>query len=107
MLKENLFASIGKLIASAFIQKDIKKAIRQADNDPELQSTLQSIKYHTDRLKDLQNNHCQKFPTSPQCKNKKKVRYDPKTDTFKPLKASGYNIPLETKPEASFKKKKR
>jgi hypothetical protein len=75
MINENLFTTIGKLIASTLSKKDIKKAIKQADEDPEIQSTLQSLEYHTKELDRLTKAHCARVPDSPNCKDNKKVRF--------------------------------
>jgi hypothetical protein len=80
-----LLLAIGQLIVYIFLNRKIKKAIREAENDPEQQAISESLKNSIEKSKALENNHAQKFPDSPLNKKKKKVRYDPITDTFKPL----------------------
>lgn len=78
MINENLFTTIGKLISSTLMKKDIRKAIKQADSDPDIQASLESLRFHTEELERLTKAHCARNPDSPHCKDTKKVfKFDP------------------------------
>lgn len=68
-LRENLFTELGKLIATAalkykFTMGDVKK-------DQDLNTTLESLKFHTSEYERKLKTHCERFPESKPCKEKK------------------------------------
>lgn len=71
-LQEGFFAEIGKLLSLSSIQKDLDKAKGMLDDDPDLQETMETLKYHYSKLQKTLPDFCKKYPDSPACKNLKK-----------------------------------
>lgn len=72
MLQENLFATIAKIITQTSLKKNLNQAMREAENDMDLKTTISSLQYHVNELERLEKIHCQRYPDSKQCKDKAK-----------------------------------
>lgn len=72
LLQENIFAEIGKLLSLSRIQKDLDKAKDLVEDDPDLQETMETLKYHYSKLEKTLPEFCKRYPNSPACKNLRK-----------------------------------
>ena len=64
-LTENLFTTIAKIIAVSKIKKT------KAKDDPELIASIESIRYHAQRLQKIMKMLCDRDPQNPKCKKGK------------------------------------
>lgn len=71
-IHENIFAEIGKLLSLSKIQKDLDKAKDMVEEDPDLQETMETLKYHYAKLEKTLPEFCKRYPNSPACKNLRK-----------------------------------
>ena len=60
-------SALVRLVFGGKAKKVMKTAVKAAKDDPELQAAFIDLKYHTDRLQDLIDSHCDEFPTSKNC----------------------------------------
>ena len=67
-LQENLFTTIGKLLALGQLKRNIGTAEKMTKGDAEIQATLQSMQYHAARLEKLLRSICERDPTDFRCK---------------------------------------
>ena len=74
MLRENIFTQIAKLLALSQLKKEIPKAIKELEGNPEVQASLESLKYHVQEADDLLTYLCKKYPDNPKCKQKGKSK---------------------------------
>lgn len=73
-LHENFFTMIAKILATPMMKVQFGRLNQKFQNDPELQSSLQSLKFYTDKLeKDLMM-HCKRHPDSKHCKDLSKSK---------------------------------
>lgn len=72
VLRENFFTAIAKLLASTVINRDLTQAKDMVADDPDLQSTLETLHYHYSKLEKTLPAFCKRYPTSPACKNLRK-----------------------------------
>ena len=72
MYMENIFSQIAKLLALPTIKKNIDKAGKMMEEDPELQSIIYNIKWNTQVLNDKLPSFCKRHPDSELCKDTKK-----------------------------------
>jgi len=56
-----------RVLFGAKVKKLFKQGVKIAKDDPELQAAFSDLKYHTDRLQDLVDSHCDDFPNSKHC----------------------------------------
>lgn len=68
-LRENLFTELGKLIVTAAMK--YKLTMGDMKKDPSLASTLKSLEFHTDECERQLKIHCDRFPESKPCKDRK------------------------------------
>lgn len=68
-LRENMFTEIGKLLVTAALK--YKLTMGDMKNDADLNSTLESLKYHTSEYERKLKTHCERFPESSKCKDRK------------------------------------
>lgn len=66
--RENVFTQIAKLLALAQIKKELPKAIDEFNDNPEMQASLESMKFHADRVEKLLKSICKDDPDYPKCK---------------------------------------
>jgi antitoxin component YwqK of YwqJK toxin-antitoxin module len=71
-LRENIFTEIGKLLSLSTIKKDLDKARDLVEEDPDLQETMETLKYHYAKLEKSLPEFCKRYPDSPACKNLRK-----------------------------------
>jgi len=57
-----------RIIFGGKAKKVMKKAAKAAKDDPELQAAFQGLKYHHDKLKDLVDTFCDRYPEAKSCK---------------------------------------
>lgn len=69
-LRENLFVAIAKLLATAALKRNFSK--QDLKNDPNLNATMESLKFHADEFERSLKVLCDRWPDSPRCKEKKK-----------------------------------
>lgn len=67
-LQENLFTTIGKILALTQLKRNLGKAEKMTKGDTEIQTTLQSMEYHAQRLEKLLKSICQRNPLDSRCK---------------------------------------
>lgn len=70
-ITENILADIAKVFLSAKIKKQLKKAERELQDDPELRATLDSLNFNLDQFESKMKNLCERIPNSGLCKGKK------------------------------------
>jgi hypothetical protein len=68
IMQENLFTTIAKLLALNIIKRNIGSAKQLAKGDAEVQTSLESLKFHTQRLEKLLKDLCDRDPTNFRCK---------------------------------------
>ena len=68
-LRENLFTELGKLIATAALK--YKLTMGDMRNDPDLNSTLESLEFHSKEAERKLKSLCNRNPEHPKCKEKK------------------------------------
>lgn len=73
-LQENIFTQIAKLLAIGQLKKELPKAIKELENNPEVQASLESLKYHADKLDQLLKRRCNDYPDDPKCKQRGKSK---------------------------------
>ena len=57
-----------RIIFGGKAKKIMKIAAKAAKDDPELQATFQGLKFHHDKLTDLVDTFCDRFPDNKRCK---------------------------------------
>ncbi len=57
-----------RIIFGGKAKKIMKQAAKAAKDDPELQSAFQGLKYHHDKLQDLVDSFCDRYPDHKSCK---------------------------------------
>jgi len=67
LVTEGIGGALLRVLFGAKVKKMFKRGVIIAKNDPELQAAFIDLKYHTDRLQDLIDSHCDEFPTSRNC----------------------------------------
>ena len=67
-VNEGLLSGIAKLFMSRKVRRQYKSAYKIAKDDPELQAAFQGLKYHHEKLKDLVDSFCDRFPDHKSCK---------------------------------------
>jgi hypothetical protein len=75
-LQENLFTTIAKILALNALKRNLGTADKLAKGDQELQTSIESLKYHTQRLEKLLSDVCKRDPTNWRCKEYAKKRKD-------------------------------
>ena len=65
---ENFFTKIAKLLAISQTKRELNKVKGMLDEDPDLQATLDSIKYHYTEFEKKLTSYCERHPDSPMCK---------------------------------------
>ena len=74
LIRENLMDQIAKLLALHQIKKELPKAMKELDGDPEIQASLQSIEFHVDNLNRQLKYLCKRNPDHPKCKEKSRSK---------------------------------
>lgn len=69
-LHENLFTTIAKILASAALNKQISKTDLERDMD--LNTTIESFKALSDQFEAKLKSHCERYPQSSKCIDRKK-----------------------------------
>jgi len=67
-LQENLFATIAKILAFNALKRNLGTAKELTKGDQELQGSLETLKYHTQRLEKLLKDVCKRDPLNWRCK---------------------------------------
>lgn len=67
-LQENLFTTIGKILALKQLKRNLGPAEKMTKGDTEIQATLQSMSFHAQRLEKLLKSICERDPTNFRCK---------------------------------------
>ena len=67
-LQENLFATIAKILAFNALKRNLGTADKLAKGDQEVQTSIESLKYHTQRLEKLLKDVCKRDPLNWRCK---------------------------------------
>ena len=75
-LQENLFATIAKILAFNALKRNLGTAKELAKGDQELQGSIETLKYHTERLEKMLKDVCKRDPTNWRCKEYAKKRKD-------------------------------
>ena len=57
-----------RIIFGGKAKKVMKKAVKAAKDDPEVLAAFQGLKYHHDKLKDLVDTFCDRYPEAKSCK---------------------------------------
>ena len=81
-LQENLFATIAKILAFNALKRNLGTAKELTKGDQELQGSLETLKYHTQRLEKLLKDVCKRDPLNWRCKEYAKNQKD-KSPNFK------------------------
>lgn len=69
---ENIFVTLAKSLALFQLKKQLPKAMKQVEEDPETVSALESLQYYADRVNKLLPEFCKRNPQSNLCKKKGK-----------------------------------
>lgn len=72
IINENLFTTIAKMLALPALKANMSRLDKKFKSDPDLQSTIKSIEFHTDELERKLKLHCKRWPDSPHCKDKQR-----------------------------------
>lgn len=67
-LQENLFTTIAKLLVFKQLKRNLGTAEKLTKGDAEIQATLDSMRYHAERLEKLLKTICERDPTNFRCK---------------------------------------
>ena len=67
-LQENLFATIAKILAFNALKRNLGTADELTKGDQEVQTSIESLKYHTQRLEKLLQDVCKRDPLNWRCK---------------------------------------
>lgn len=73
-LQENMFTQIAKLIASSLVKMKLDKAMRELSDDPNIQSSIQSMKYHAEAAQRALERICKDHPEHDGCKQRGKSK---------------------------------
>lgn len=65
---ETFFVQIAKLLALPSVMSNLKRAEKIMDNDPELQSYIDTAQFHLKQVKDRLPDYCKRHPNSQLCK---------------------------------------
>jgi hypothetical protein len=68
-IEENIFTEIGKLLVLPTVLKNLKKAEQMLEDDVELQSYIESARYHLDIVNKKLPDFCKRHPESNLCKD--------------------------------------
>lgn len=72
LITENFFTNLAKSILFPKLKRDLTAAISKMEQDPDLASTLESLKYWSEKADEDLKNVCKRNPNSPLCKEKGK-----------------------------------
>lgn len=67
----NIFATIGKNLALAKLQKELPKAMKQAENDPDMAAAVSGMMFYSKEVAKLLPYYCKRRPESAMCKDYK------------------------------------
>ena len=65
-IRENIFIKIAKLLATS----QIKSKMSKLNTEPDLQSSIESLKFHLDKADKQLRKICKQHPDYPECKEK-------------------------------------
>lgn len=71
VIRENIFATIAKLLALGQIKRDAPRVLNHLDGDAELQTAVQNFQHYSNQLNKLLPEYCKKRPNSAFCKQHK------------------------------------
>lgn len=70
LISENFFTTLAKTLALGQLRKELPKAIKEMESEQDLASTLESLKYWTDKADAGLKKVCKDNPNSVLCKEK-------------------------------------
>jgi hypothetical protein len=73
-LQENFFVEIAKLLTLPTLLRNLKKAERLMEEDKELQTYIESARYHLEQAEAKIASICKRNPESKMCKDKYKYK---------------------------------
>ena len=69
-LQENVFTQIAKLIATSMVKMNLSKAMKDIEHDPNIQASIESMKYHAAEAERMLKLLCKTNPDHAKCKEK-------------------------------------
>ena len=72
IITENIFLTLAKSLALFQLKKQLPKAMKEVEEDPETVSAMQNLQYYAERVDRLLPEFCKRNPNSNLCKKKNK-----------------------------------
>lgn len=69
-INENFFTKIAKALLMPDLRKTMKQIEEETENDPEIKASLDSLRFHSEKLEKNLENFCKRNPNAPNCKKK-------------------------------------
>lgn len=72
IIMENIFVTLAKSLALFQLKKQLPKAMKEVEEDPETVTAMQNLQYYAERVDRLLPDFCKRNPNSNLCKKKGK-----------------------------------
>jgi hypothetical protein len=69
-INENFFTKIAKALLIPELRKTMENIEKETENDPEIKASIESLKFHSEKLEKGLVNFCKRNPNAPSCKKK-------------------------------------